>query len=762
MADSPTVVPVILCGGAGTRLWPASRPSRPKQFLPLLGARSLFQDTVLRLRRLKGAAEAVVVTGQAHLDAIHRQLEEIEATAFVIVEPEGRDSAPAMAAAASWIAARHPGAIAVCVASDHHIPDVEAFCAAVEIAVAAARQGAIVTFGVKPANPSTAYGYLELGEPLGQVQGANKLRRFVEKPNAETAAAYLEAGYLWNSGNFVFSSEQLLEELDRFAPAVAETARAAHASGRTQDGVLSLGLDFLASPKISIDYAVMEKTSRAVVVPVDYAWSDLGSWQAIHEAAQRDESGNSLMGQVRLRSSRDVLVRSSTDQLVTVLGLEQVGVVVEPDAILVCHLGSSQDVKALVDGLAPAAAAEDPELARTGQALRDWLLAGALPIWWALGADRKAGGFHEALDLQGRPVEPFRRLRVQARMVYAFAASAALGWRGPWRQAIDHALASLDTRYRRADGLYRTRVTPGGAPLEDAALLYDQAFVLIALAAAARAMPERRRLLEAKARALLDLVLAGFRHDRGGFVEREHLRSPPRYGLDQEGAFQANAQMHLFEAALSWRQVGEDACWAIVADEIGDLCCSSFVDPATGALSELFDAEWRAAAGEAGGIIDPGHQFEWAWLLEQWSWVSGRTEGADTAARLFQVGERGCDPARGAVMDSLSPGFVPRDASARLWPQTERLKAAHLLARRADPGGRETYLAAARQASQTLLRYLDVPLPGLWRDQLGADGSFAEGPAPGSSLYHIVAAIAEVSGVRIAPTPDPRKAPCEP
>ncbi len=757
MADSPTVVPVILCGGAGTRLWPASRPSRPKQFLPLLGARSLFQDTVQRMRSLKGATEPVIVTGQAHLETIRRQLDEIGAEAFVIVEPEGRDSAPAMAAAASWIAARYPGAIAICVASDHHIPDALAFCAAAEIAVATAQDGAIVTFGVKPTQASTAYGYLELGEPMGRVPGVFKLRRFVEKPDAAAAAGYLEAGYLWNSGNFVFAAERMLEELERFAPAVAEKARAAHASGRTVDGVLSLGLEFLASPKISIDYAVMEKTALAAVAPVDYGWSDLGSWQAIHEAAARDEGGNSLMGSVRLKSSRDVLVRSSTDQLVTVLGLEQVGVVVEPDAILVCHLGSSQDVKALVDSLAPAGPAEDPELARAAGALRDWLLASALPIWWALGADRQGGGYYEALGPEGRPAEPFRRLRVQARQAYAFAASAALGWRGPWRQAIDHALANLDHRYLRDDGLYRTLVTPGGTPLEEAALLYDQAFVLIALAAAARAMPERRRALETRAAALLEKILAGFHHAAGGFVEREHAKAPPRYGLDQEGAFQCNAQMHLFEAALGWRQVGEDARWAGVADEIGTLCCQRFIDPETGALKELFEPDWRPAAGEAGRILDPGHHFEWAWLLEQWSWVSGRAEGGQAAARLFEAGEKGVDPARGVAMDSLAGDFSPREPSARLWPQTERLKAAHLLARRADTALRETYIAAARQAADALVRYLEVPLPGLWRDRLEPDGRFAEGPAPASSLYHIVAAIAELGGVRIAPAPDAQK-----
>ena len=464
------------------------------------------------------------------------------------------------------------------------------------------------------------------------------------------------------------------------------------------------------------------------------------------------------MGQVRVRSSRDVLVRSSTDQLVTVLGLQQVGIVVEPDAILVCHLGSSQDVKALVDGLGPAPPADDPELARAGQALSDWLLASALPIWWALGADRDGGGFREALDLAGRPAEPFRRLRVQGRMVYAYALSAALGWRGPWRQAIDHALERLDTTYRRPDDLYRTLASVDGASLEEAALLYDQAFVLIALAAAARAMPERRRALEVRALALLEAVLEAFHHPAGGFAEREHDRSPARYGLEQEGAFQCNAQMHLFEAALGWRQVGEDARWAGVADEIGGLCCDRFVDPVTGALTELFDADWRPAAGEAGRVLDPGHHFEWAWLLEQWSWISGRPEGADAARRLFEAGERGVDPARGAVMDCLNADFSPRERTARLWPQTERLKAAHLLARRAGPDRREIYLAAAREAAGALARYLDVPLPGLWRDRMDADGGFVEGPAPGSSLYHLVAAIAEVSGVRIAPVPDPRKA----
>ena len=760
MADRPTVVPVILCGGAGTRLWPASRPSRPKQFLPLVGVRSIFQDTVLRMQQVRGATEAVIVTGRAHLDTIRRQLAEIGAEAFIIVEPEGRDSAPAMAAAASWIAAWRPDAIAVSVTSDHHIPDVDAFAAGAEIAVAAAAQGAIVTFGVRPTHASTAYGYIEPGEPFAGVAGAYRTRRFVEKPGAETAVAYVAAGYLWNSGNFVFAPERLLSELESHAPGVAEMARAAHADGVLQENVLSLGPDFLASPRISIDYAVMERTAHAAVAPVDYPWSDLGSWQAIHQAAARDAGGNALSGRVRLRASREVLVRSATDQLVTVVGLAGVAVVVEPDAILVCDLDSSQEVKGLVDSLATSSQATDAALAEATGALNDWLVASALPIWWALGADRDGGGYLEALDQAGRPAEQFRRVRVHARQTYVYATGGALGWRGPWREAVDHGLAYLDARYRRDDGLYRTLAATDGAPLDETALLYDQAFVLIALAAAARALPERRRALETQAGELLACVLGAFRHDDGGFRERDHARAPARYGLAGEGEFQGNAQMHLLEAALNWAELSADKRWTGVAGEIAALACTRLVDAESGVLLELFDAQWRPAQGDAGRILDPGHQFEWAWLLEQWSWKGGGAEAASVAARLFEAGERGVDPARGVAVDSLWSDFGAREQTARLWPQTERLKAAHVLARRAEPELREGRLASARQAAVALQRYLVVPLPGLWRDRLEPDGRFAEGPAPASSLYHIVSAIAELDGRRIVAAPEPGPDPC--
>ena len=353
--------------------------------------------------------------------------------------------------------------------------------------------------------------------------------------------------------------------------------------------------------------------------------------------------------------------------------------------------------------------------------------------------------------------EPFRRLRVQARQAYAFAAAAAMGWRGPWREAIDEALGYLNARYRREDGLYRTLVRPDGSVLDDTALLYDQAFVLIGLAAAARAMPERRRELEIEARGLLDRIVEAFGCEGGGYRERDHKKAPARYGLAHEGEFQCNAPMHLFEATLAWAQLGGDERWTAVAGEIGSLCCDRFVDKDTGALAELFDAGWARAGGEAGRIRDPGHHQEWAWLLEQWSWVSGRADAAEAAQRLFEAGERGLDAQRGVLLDSLWEDFQPRERTARLWPQTERLKAAHILARRAGPADRQAYLAAARQAADAVTRFLQTPMPGLWRDRMEPDGRFAEGPAPASSLYHIVSAIAELGDLRITRAPDPRK-----
>jgi len=251
-----------------------------------------------------------------------------------------------------------------------------------------------------------------------------------------------------------------------------------------------------------------------------------------------------------------------------------------------------------------------------------------------------------------------------------------------------------------------------GAPVDPAAYLYEHAFVLLALAA----------LGEAEPAVALRQRLEVFRHRAGGFREAG------------DRPFQANAQMHLFEAALAWEAAGGDAGWAALADELAGLALGRFIDPASGALSEFFDADWRPLAGPA-GLIEPGHQFEWAWLLERWGRARGRPEGAAAARRLFEVGRRGFDPLRNVAVDALTDELGVRDAGARLWPQTEHLKAALAL-------GDE---AAALQGANGLVAYLDTPARGVWRERMRADGSFVEEPSPATSFYHLYLAVRELA-----------------
>lgn len=329
--------PVIMCGGAGTRLWPASRPSRPKQFIPLIGDRSLFQETALRVADLaRDGGELIVVGGVAHWDWITSQLEEIGVRAQVLLEPEPRDSAAAMAAAAVWTERRAPNGINVFVASDHHIPDDKAFRDAVRTGAEEAALDRIVTLGVRPTGPSSAYGYIR---PAGT--GLAPVGAFVEKPDTNTAARYVTEGYLWNSGNFIARAAILLDELRAHAPAVEQAVRAAVAED--DQSPLTLSSAFATAPKISIDYAVMEKTNRASVLPVDFAWSDLGAWDAVHTSGQGDR------GRHILEDAEGCLVRAPEGVIVAAVGVQNLAIVVERDAVLVCNLDRSQEVKRIVD-----------------------------------------------------------------------------------------------------------------------------------------------------------------------------------------------------------------------------------------------------------------------------------------------------------------------------------------------------------------------------------------------------------------------------
>lgn len=344
------IYPVILCGGSGTRLWPASRSDQPKQFLKLVGDRSSFQETVLRVKDIPGVAEVVVVTGEAMVAFVAEQTAEIGAWATILVEPEARDSAPAVAAAAAYVQAQDPAGVVLMLAADHHIAQPEIFQQAAVTAARAAERGYIVTFGVQPTVPATGFGYIRPGAPLldGSVR---EVAAFVEKPDQATAERYLLEGYLWNSGNFAFQASTLLAEFDVFEPTVAAAARGCVAGLALEAGIGRLNREaFAQAKKISLDYAIMERTQKAAVAPAAFAWSDLGAWDAIWEASTRDDDGNAWAGDVELHGSSNVLVRS-TGPYVGVIGVNDIVVVAEPDAVLVCHRKDSQAVKTLVDGL---------------------------------------------------------------------------------------------------------------------------------------------------------------------------------------------------------------------------------------------------------------------------------------------------------------------------------------------------------------------------------------------------------------------------
>ncbi|MDB5373353.1 MAG: mannose-phosphate guanylyltransferase/mannose-6-phosphate isomerase [Belnapia sp.] len=357
-----TIVPVILSGGTGTRLWPLSREGYPKQFWPLVGAETMLQETAGRARG-PGFAPPVVVCNEAHRFLVAEQLRAagIEG-ARILLEPVGRNSAPAVAAAALLVAEQSPEAVLWIMAADAAIADPAALHAALDQAVVAAAAGQIVTFGMQPTQAETGYGYIEAGEELPGAPGVRVLARFIEKPDAARAAEFLAGGrHLWNSGMFVATAATLLAELERFAPEILRSVGAAMAGATRDLDFVRLGTEaFRAAPAISIDYAVMEKTSLAAVVPAAIGWSDLGSWGALWEIGAKDGQGNVATGPVALVDSSGCFIRSE-GILTGVIGLTDMVVVTAEDAVLVMPRDRAQDVKQLVDKLRQAGRKEATE-----------------------------------------------------------------------------------------------------------------------------------------------------------------------------------------------------------------------------------------------------------------------------------------------------------------------------------------------------------------------------------------------------------------
>ena len=354
MPDIPKIYPVILSGGSGSRLWPMSRAHYPKQLLALSGSHTMLQATARRVSAATHYAPPLIIANNDHRFIVAEQLQAagIEPRALVL-EPVGRNTAPAAAIAALALVKDTPDAIMSLLASDHVIADEAAFTTAMQTAAQAASRGSLVTLGIKPDRPETGYGYIRQGQPIADTNDVKHVVEFVEKPDLTTAEGYLRSGnYLWNSGMFVLGAQAYLDELARLAPDMMEACRKAYEASFTDLDFLRLDPDtFGACPTNSIDYAVMEKTDLAAVVPGDIGWNDIGGWPALWDLADKDEDGNAVIADSLLQDVRGSYLRAEDGRLIAAIGVENLIVISTSDAVLITHRDRADDVKNTVEQL---------------------------------------------------------------------------------------------------------------------------------------------------------------------------------------------------------------------------------------------------------------------------------------------------------------------------------------------------------------------------------------------------------------------------
>lgn len=351
------LIPVILAGGSGTRLWPLSRMLYPKQYLPLVDENSMLLDTLLRIQQMSSAAAPIVICNEEHRFIVAEQLRSKDISpSGILLEPVGRNTAPAIAVCALHALSVEPDATLAVLPADHHITAPEALSEAMETAMLLADNGRLVTFGIVPQTPETGYGYIKQGVPVDSVQPpptpSFEIAQFVEKPDAKTARSYLDSGeYLWNSGMFVFRADVFLQELEKHQPEMVAACRKAYEQGASDLDFYRLDKDaFDACPSDSVDYAVMQKTALGAVTPLDAGWSDVGSWDALWDVKEKNEDGNVCIGDVLTKDVNNSYLHSM-GRLLAVVGVEEHVIVETPDAVMVSPKDKVQDVKLLVDKL---------------------------------------------------------------------------------------------------------------------------------------------------------------------------------------------------------------------------------------------------------------------------------------------------------------------------------------------------------------------------------------------------------------------------
>jgi len=369
---SGSIVPVVISGGAGSRLWPLSRASHPKQFLTLAGDRPLLSDTLLRTAGEEGFCDPVIIANADHRFLVAEAARQADMTpAAILLEPVGRNTAPAIAAAALWARDQDPDAVLLIQSSDHLIKRPDALLAAVRTALPAVQSGRIMTFGVTPDRPATSYGWIEAGAPLAEAPGCHAVAKFHEKPDLATAEAFLAAGrHAWNAGIFLARAEVLIAELEAHEPRVVAQVRAAIDQATTDIDFLRLAAEpFEASPSISIDHAVMERSDQVATIPVDMSWTDVGGFDALHGLADKDADGNAFSGRVVAVDVQNCHIRAESDRLIGVVGVSDITVVETADSILIAPTGGTEAVKTLVERLK---AEGYPEADQAARVYRPW------------------------------------------------------------------------------------------------------------------------------------------------------------------------------------------------------------------------------------------------------------------------------------------------------------------------------------------------------------------------------------------------------
>ncbi|MFU0506689.1 AGE family epimerase/isomerase [Pseudaminobacter sp. NGMCC 1.201702] len=742
------IISFVMSGGVGSRLWPLSREDNPKQFHDLSGDGSMLVKTLRRLRaRPNGETPVFVIASERHAARVNADIGAIDlAGGGAIFEPTGRNTAAAVATATLQTLATYGDGIVLVVPSDHEISTDLQFWETIEKGVPAAGDGRLVVFGIKPTQPETGYGYIEVStEPASVLD----VVRFVEKPDLETAKAYLEAGnFFWNCGIFLFRASTMREAFKQFQPQIWEAAERAFKAATSDLSGLYMPFELYETiPSISIDYAIAERIENIAMVPATFRWNDLGSWQSLLDVSPSDGHGNVVIGDVVAIDCENSYIRSE-GRLLSAIGLKDVAIVATPDATFVAPVSHSQNVKKIVEQLEKSGRLEtkftpshDKVLVSGAwrQRVHHWLFEETLPLWSTAGVDQRYGGFFEALGFDGAARMKPKRMRTMARQVYAFAVAKQRGWDGPADALIAHGLAFMDGKGRTdRGGWVRTLNVDGSVadPIEDA---YDHSCVLLALANAHMCGNADALRLGAETFAFLDAHLEDTRLT--GFLE-----TPAG-----EGTRHSNPHMHLLEAFLAWHKATGDRSHLKRAARIIDLFRSHFFDAESWTIGEHFDDDWRPAEGQKGDWSEPGHHFEWASLLVDFAARSGQKDLTAYARKLYASAiANGLNRATGLAYGAVSRQGLPLDRVSRSWPQTEAIKAAIGLDGCAGPDLKPEIEARVGR----LFRWHIDPAPlGLWIDQIDERGRSVASEVPASIFYHLVSALTQYLDSTASPEP---------